>query len=254
MNKYKINLQEVQEKSKSEINSVLAIIPARGGSKGIPQKNIIELQGKPLIAWTINEAKKAVFLSRIIVSTDDANIKNVALKYKAQVPFLRPKVLSSDISGAIPVLQHSVKYFEEQGYNYDAIMMLQPTSPMRLFSDINECVSLLKADPSATSVISVTDVDGYHPARMKYVKDGVLIDPPFCEVNENEPRQKLTPMYIRNGAIYLVRKRILMEFNSLKGDKSLAYIMPKERSVNIDSRCDLELAELLMSKPDWRNA
>ena len=230
---------------------VLAIIPARGGSKGLPRKNILPLAGKPLIAWTIEEALKSSRLEKVIVSTDDEEIEQVALKWGAEVPFVRPEELAADSAKAIPVLQHAVTFMQGNGFRFDAIMMLQPTSPLCLARDIDECIGMLADDTACSSVISVTEVGEFHPARMKYIEDGVLVDPPFCEAYENQPRQELVPMYIRNGAVYLVRTHVLMESSSLKGSRSRAYIMPRERSVNIDSKYDFELAEWLMSKPGW---
>ena len=232
---------------------VLAIIPARGGSKGVPRKNIKELSGKPLIAWTIEEALKAKGLTRVVVSTDDPDIKETALEWGAEVPFLRPEELATDKAKAIPVLQHAASFIREKGDSFDAVMMLQPTSPMRLAKDIEASIEMMKKDPECSSVISVTGVGEYHPARMKYLEEGVLIDPPFCEDYENQPRQELRPMYIRSGAIYLVKTGVLMERNSLKGRRSLGFVMPKERSVNIDAPFDFEMAEWIMSKPDWRD-
>jgi CMP-N,N'-diacetyllegionaminic acid synthase len=230
---------------------VLGIIPARGGSKGVPRKNIRDLAGKPLLAWTI-EAAKGSRLSRVILSTDDQEIADVGRKYGADVPFIRPLEHATDSARAIPMLQHAVKALEDQGDRYDAVMMLQPTSPMRLPRDIDGALEKLGKDPEATSVISVVPVGEFHPARMKYLDGDLLVDPPFCEAYENQPRQELTPMYIRSGSIYLVRRRILMETGSLKGTRCLAQVMPKHRSVNIDSPFDFEQAEWLLAKPDWR--
>ena len=228
----------------------LGIIPARGGSKGVPRKNIRELAGKPLIAWTI-EAAKSSRLDRVIVSTDDPEIASTAEKFDAEVPFIRPADMATDLAPIIPVLQHALNFCEESGNRFDAVMMLQAPCPMRLASDIDEAISQMEADPDSTAVISVVPVEELHPARMKYIEDGVLIDPPFCEAYENQPRQELEPTYLRSGAIYLVRRNTLMEDDSLKGTRCLAKIMPKKRSVNIDSPFDFELASWFMSKPDW---
>lgn len=230
---------------------ILGIIPARGGSKGVPRKNIRELAGKPLIVWTL-EAAKGSRLARVIVSTDDPEIAATAERRGAETPFLRPADLATDSARAIPVLQHAVRHCEEAGDKFDAVMMLQPTSPMRLASDIDGAIAKMEADAACTSVISVVPVGEFHPARMKYLEDGLLIDPPFCEAYENQPRQELVPMYIRSGAIYLVRRDTLMEQSSLKGTRCLGQVMPRNRSVNIDAPLDFELAAWFMSKPDWR--
>lgn len=229
----------------------LGIIPARGGSKGVPRKNIRELAGKPLLAWTI-EAAKGSRLDRVILSTDDEEIAAVGRRFGADVPFLRPAEHATDSARAIPMLQHAVKACEDAGDRYDAVMMLQPTSPMRLSRDVDGALEKLAADPSADAVISVVPVGEFHPARMKYLEGNLLLDPPFCEAYENQPRQELVPMYIRSGSIYLVRRDTLMVKGSLKGRRCLAQVMPKNRSVNIDSPFDFDLASWFMAKPDWK--
>ena len=221
---------------------ILGVIPARGGSKGIPGKNIKMIAGKPLVVYTIEAALKSI-LNRIILSTDDPEIAELSGKYGLPVPFKRPAELASDTAKSIEVAKHALMIAEqEDGTIYDAIMLLQPTTPFRSFSDINEAIRLLNDDHSADSVISVVAVGGNHPARMKYIKDGILIDPPFCESYENQNRQELRPMFIRNGAIYLTRRNILLN-DSYKGNKSLALVMPVERSVNIATQFDFEYAE-----------
>lgn len=221
---------------------VLGVIPARGGSKGVPGKNLRPLGGKPLIAWTA-EAATGSSLSQVILSTDSEEIANVGRTLGLEVPFLRPGELATDEAKSLPVLQHALRFMEEQTGKFEAIMMLQPTTPFRTTVDIDQCVQLLH-DHVCDSVISVEDVGAYHPARMKYVRDGFLIDPPFAEEVENQPRQQLEPMYIRNGAVYLTRRETLLD-GSFKGRRSLAYLMPKFRSTNIDSEHDLIYAEWL---------
>ncbi|MCG9881355.1 MAG: acylneuraminate cytidylyltransferase family protein [Bacteroidia bacterium] len=226
---------------------ILGIIPARGGSKGVKGKNIKSLSGEPLIYYTIKEALKSD-LTSLIVSTDDEEISKVAKSYGVEVPFKRPTDLSNDTAKSIDVAVHALNEMERiHGFNYDAIMLLQPTTPFRTYEDINDCLNLMINHPEADSVISVVDVKGHHPARMKYLQDGWLIDPPFCEEIENQNRQELRPMFIRNGAIYLTRKITLLK-KSYKGEKCLAYEMPGERSVNIDNMQDFEYAEWLHSK------
>ena len=230
----------------------LGVIPARGGSKGIPRKNISDLLGRPLLVWSL-EAVQTSHLARTIVSTDDSEIAETAARWGAIVPFLRPHELASDSAGPIPVLQHAVEFFEDRGEQFDAIMMLQPTSPMRLTKDIDGAIEKMERDPAATSVISVVAAEEKHPARMKYLRDGILVDPPFCESRENQPRQELEPMYLRNGSIYLVRRDTLMMEASLKGSRCLAQIISPRRSVNVDSPFDFEMASWLMSNKSWRD-
>ena len=218
---------------------VLGLIPARGGSKSIPRKNLVDLGGVPLIQWTI-QAALGSNLERVVVSTDDDEIAEISKSLGAEVPFKRPAELSSDQTLSIDVVLHALDVLEE---DFDAVMMLQPTSPFRTSIDIEGAIKIIDG---ASSVISVVPVEGTHPARMKFVEDGVLIDPPFAETIENMPRQELRPMYIRNGAIYLTRISNLRH-RTFKGALSRALIMPKERSINIDTGFDLALARVALS-------
>jgi len=221
---------------------VLGIIPARGGSKGVKRKNIKMFGGRPLIAYAIEAALQSN-LDDVIVSTEDNEIASIATELGALVPFKRPEELSQDSSNSVGVAIHGLKEMERlQETTYDAIMYLQPTTPFRKCEDINLSLNLLKQMETADSVISVVNVNGYHPARMKYLENGYLIDPDFCEKEENQNRQELSPMYIRNGAIYLTRRNILLNA-SFKGEKCLAYEMSYEDSINIDTLQDFEYAK-----------
>lgn len=233
---------------------VLGIIPARGGSKALPRKNVLTMSGKPLIAWTIEAALQSALLTKVVVSTDDQEISDTAIAYGAEVPFIRPVELATDTANAVQVLQHALLFCKDYELKFNAVMMLQPTTPLRTASDIDNCIEIMQENTECDSVISVTEVGGHHPARMKYLENGVLIDPDFCEVYENQPRQELKPMYIRNGAIYLVKVNILLEYSSLKGACSMGYVMPPERSVNIDSKFDFELAVWLFNERKRRQS
>ena len=224
---------------------VLGIIPARGGSKGVPDKNIRPLGGKPLLVYTAEQALAARLLTRVVLSTDDLRIAEVGRAAGVEVPFMRPAALATDEAKSLPVVLHALEWVEAQeGQEYDAVMMLQPTTPFRLASDIDKAIELLE-ETGADSVISVTDVGPFHPARMKYLSGDRLIDPPFCEAYENQPRQELPPMYIRSGDIYLTRREVLLQ-NSFKGADCRALIIEPERAVNIDSLSDFRYAEFLM--------
>lgn len=221
---------------------VLGVIPARGGSKGVPRKNIAPILGKPLIAYTIEAAIASKRLTDVIVSTDDDEIARVARDCGAQVPFKRPAELATDRAQAIPTIQHAVREMEAaRGYRYDAVVMLQPTTPLRTAKDIDECVEkLFRTD--ADSVISVVEVGGYHPVRMKRIVNDELVDYAEEEI-ENRPRQELAPVYLRAGSVYATKRDVLMEQNSFKGRISRPYIVPSERHANIDSLIDLKIAE-----------
>ena len=228
---------------------VLAVIPARGGSKGVPRKNIRLVCGKPLISYTIEHALAAQHrFHRIIVSTDDPEIATIARERGAEVPFLRPASLARDESPAIPMLQHAVEFVERQdGVQMDWICLLQPTEPFRTLMDLVQCLQLGMAG-GCDSVISVMQVFSTHPVLMKRIEDDRLL--PFCvEEREGTRRQDYQPAaYMRNGSIYLTRRDVLMEQGSIWGTTIRPYVMPMERSVSIDTELDLKLADLMMSE------
>ena len=227
--------------------SILGIIPARGGSKGINRKNLTFLGGKPLISYTIDAAINSN-IDELIVSTDDEEIALVSKTLGAAVPFLRPKGLATDNSNSIDVAIHGLNQMEKITNSiFDSIIYLQPTTPFRNSNDINNCLDIINEQKQKDSVISVINVEGYHPARMKFIEKGLLIDPDFCETEENQNRQELKPMYIRNGAIYLTKRETLLS-GSFKGNLSFAYEMPRERSINIDSNQDLDFAKWQLIK------
>lgn len=227
---------------------VLAVIPARGGSKAIPRKNIRLLGGRPLLVWTLQAAQRSGKLTRTIVSTDDPEIAALARAHGGEVPFLRPPELATDSAPAIPTIQHALRHVEAPPgeEQFEVVVMLQPTTPFRTASDIDGALEKLERT-GAVSVISVVDVGGHHPARMKYLEGDRLIDPPFCESHENQPRQELRAMYLRNGAIYAVRREVLLA-GSFKGRDCRAWIMPPERSLNIDTEHDFRYAEWLLAE------
>ncbi|MFN3324111.1 MAG: cytidylyltransferase domain-containing protein [Bryobacteraceae bacterium] len=225
---------------------VLGIIPARGGSKAIPRKNLAPLLGKPLLAYTADAALAARRLARVILSTEDDEIAETGRSLGLEVPFRRPPELACDDTPTIAVLQDAVRHLETSGETYDAVMTLQPTTPFRQAADIDGAVNLLERT-GADSVISFVDVGERHPARMKFVEpDGRVLDPPFAERFEGQPRQQLPPMYLREGSIYLTRCGVLMEQNSLKGRDCRAWIVPQERACNIDTPFDLFVAEQIL--------
>jgi CMP-N,N'-diacetyllegionaminic acid synthase len=166
--------------------------------------------------------------------------------YGLDVPFLRPAELALDGTPTIPVLQDVVRRLEEAGERYDAIFLLQPTNPLRVVNDIDGAIELLR-ETGADSVISFVDTGERHPARMKMIDDtGRVTDPPFAEEFEGQPRQQLKKMFVRDGSVYLTRRDVLMCQNSLKGSDCRAWIIPEERSRNIDDEFDLFLVEQMM--------
>ncbi len=224
---------------------VLGIVTARGGSKSIPHKNLALLGGKSLLAHTAEVALKARSLARVVLSTDDPEIADAGRALDLDVPFLRPAELALDTTPTIPVLQDVVRKLEAEGDRFDAIFTLQPTNPLRLSSDIDGAVTLLQKS-DADSVIGFTSVGERHPARMKWIAvDGRVRDPDFAEAFEGQRRQDLRPLYLRDGSVYLTRRDVLMEKNSLQGDDCRAWLIPPQRACNIDEPLDLFLGEKL---------
>jgi CMP-N-acetylneuraminic acid synthetase len=225
---------------------VLGIVTARGGSKGIPRKNICLLAGKPLLQYTADAALAAQRITRVVLSTDNSEIAEVGRKCGLEVPFLRPPELALDDTSTIPVLQDVVRRLEAAGDRYDAVLTLQPTNPLRRPSDIDGAIELLERS-GADSVISFVDAGERHPARMKFIDaEGRVMDPPFAEQFEGQRRQELPKLFLREGSIYLTRRDVLMNQNSMKGRDCRAWIIPEDRACNIDTPFDLFLAEQLV--------
>jgi CMP-N,N'-diacetyllegionaminic acid synthase len=227
--------------------NVLGVIPARGGSKGIPRKNLVDLAGKPLIAYTIEASLRSRSVNRLVVSTEDDEIARVSAQYGAAVPFKRPPELSTDHTHSLPVVQHALTTMEAlDECVYDVVVLLQPTTPMRNTADIDSGIDLLIGS-GADSVVSVVDVGANHPYRMKRIQDdGRLVN--FVEqgFEDMRPRQDLPAVYIRSGDLYIVRRNVIMEIGTLVGPHCRALVIPEERAVNIDTRFDLERAKELL--------
>jgi len=234
------------EEKMSKEKTILGLIPARGGSKGLPRKNVRPLLGKPLIAWTIEQALASKHLDRVVVSTDDEEIAEISKKYGAEVPFMRPKELARDNAKGIDVVFHAMDWFRKNGRDrqYDLIMLLQPTSPLRTAEDIDKAVELLFFK-KAKAIVSVCEVD-HHPLWTNTLPDNECMKDFIRKEIINKNRQELPAFYRLNGAIYLAYCDYLKKQKSFFGKDTFAYIMPKERSVDIDSELDLKLAEILM--------
>ena len=227
---------------------VLGVITARGGSKGLPGKNLKLLGGKPLIAYTIEAAQQSGVFDRVILSTDDPAIANIARALRCDVPFMRPAELARDGTPHLPVMQHAVRWLEEHdGYHADYTMILQPTSPMRQPRHVREAVDLI-VTTGADSVVSVSDVPAdYHPMRTLRVDASggatlfVTGEPIRRRINR---RQDLPPVWAMNGAVYLFRTKVLFdEEPSLYGARSAAYRMPPPYGLSIDTPEDWTEAE-----------
>jgi CMP-N,N'-diacetyllegionaminic acid synthase len=222
---------------------VLGIVPARGGSKGVPRKNIRLLHGKPLLAYTAKAALESRRLSRVILSTEDEEIAEVGRSCGLDVPFMRPQELAMDSSPTLPVVKHAVAALQALGETFDAVCLLQPSSPLRRSVDIDNSIELLQRT-GADSVVSVLPVP--HEYNPKWVywqgENGEL----SISTGDKDPvtrRQDLPAAFHRDGSIYVTRTEMIVDRDSLYGDSVVAYNMPPECSVNIDTEEDWLKAE-----------
>ena len=236
------------------IMKILGVITARGGSKSIPRKNIKELCGKPLIAWTIEAAKQSGVFDRVILSTDDEEIAAVGKRWGAEVPFMRPQELAQDTTPHLPVMQHAVKWLKEhEEYEPDFVCILQPTAPLRQAWHLREAVELLEKT-GADSVVSMVEIPGHYSPYWAVKIDerglGTLLVSGNPIRTRILRRQSLPKAYTHSGAIYLFRTALLFDpaEPNFYGDKVAAYVMEDKYNVNIDDPADWVLAEQAMEK------
>ncbi len=228
------------------ILKVLGLIPARGGSKGIPGKNIKLLAGKPLLVYTAQAALAATRLARVVLSTDDQTIAEVGRNAGLDVPFMRPVELAQDATPTLPVVQHAMKWCEQQGEQYDAVCLLQPTNPLRTPETIDACIDSLEKS-EADSVVTVLPVpDEYNPHWVYFKDEGGYLQLSTGESIPIPRRQALPPAFHREGSIYVTRWDVIMEQGSLYGQRVLGYVVDAARSVNLDTNADWECAEKMI--------
>ena len=225
---------------------ILAITLARGGSKGVKGKNFRNVCGKPLLAYTVEETLKSNYIDDYVFSTDSKEIQKIAIKYGAHAPFLRPSELSKDTSSSADALIHALGYMEDQNNcKYDYIVETMVTNPLKTVEDIDATIELVLKN-NCNSAIAVHQLFDQHPARIKKIIDGKIID--FCvrEIPETR-RQDLKPnAYIRSGSIYVMSRSMLLNGLRYGVEDSFAYILPPERVVNIDEEIDLKYANYML--------
>jgi CMP-N-acetylneuraminic acid synthetase len=217
---------------------ILAFIPARGGSKGIPHKNITPLAGKPLIQYTIDAAKQSRYIDYVLVSTDDEEIATVARRCGAEVPFLRPPELAADTAKTIDAVLHAIETLREAGETFDSLVLLQPTSPLRTAEDIDKAVETFY-ESNRQPVVSVSEVSD-HPILIRTIEDGRL--KPLLQTGSTVRRQDMPPFYRVNGSIYINPIEEISQTTSFN-DNPVPFIMQKSHSVDIDEPLDLKIAE-----------
>lgn len=227
---------------------VIGIITARGGSKGVPRKNLAQLSGRSLLSYTAESALESSRLDRVIVSTDDEEIAEEARQCGIETPFMRPAELAQDNTPTLPVLQHAAEWLEQHDEHYDAICLLQPTHPFRRGADIDACIDLLDTS-GADAVVTIARVpDEYNPHWAYFMDtDGEL----KLSTGESTPiprRQDLPAAYHREGSVYVMRRDVLMNQNSLYGNRLMGLLVDSEGRVNIDTPADLEQAKVVLSQ------
>jgi CMP-N-acetylneuraminic acid synthetase len=224
---------------------VLGIVTARGGSKGVPRKNVRELAGRPLLVWTAEAAHAAKLLARIVLTTDDEEIAEVGRRAGLDVPFMRPAELAQDSTPSLPVLQHVVATLEAAGDRYDATCLLQPTNPLRAPDTIDRCIELLETS-GADSVVTILPVPAEYNPHWVFFQDasGALV--PAMSGPLIARRQELPPAFHREGQVYVTKRDVLMERNSLYGARTIGYPIDPATAVNIDTPEDWTRAEALL--------
>lgn len=230
---------------------VIAIIPARGGSKGIPRKNLVEVNGLPLVAHSIHHGLQASLVNRVLVSTDDEEIRALAIAHGAEAPFLRPAELAQDQTLDLPVFEHVLRFLEaEEGYHPDLVVHLRPTAPLRRSKWIDQAVQLLIDHPEADSVRSVSPPDK-HPYRIFRIDANGYLEP---VMKHEHPlpyllrRQDLPPMYYYNCVIDVTRPHTILDKSSMTGDRMLPFMMDADDSFDIDAPRDLEIVRLFAGR------
>lgn len=221
---------------------IAALITARGGSKGIPKKNIVKLCGKPLIHWTAESVLKSKYVDKIFLSTDSDEIINSVKNFDIEVPFKRPKILSSDKATSTDVILHFIDWMKKSGNTFDTLLLLQPTSPFRKTGHIDNSIKKFISASNALSLISVTEnIKSPYLSRKLNSKD--YIENLF-NVKSEKRRQDLPVTYYINGAIYLMDIKNFEKYKTFQTPKTLSYIMPYYSSIDIDEPMDLKIAEL----------
>jgi CMP-N,N'-diacetyllegionaminic acid synthase len=221
--------------------NTFALIPARGGSKGVPRKNITMVAGKPLIVWSIECALRSSLLDAVVVSTDDEEIAEISLKAGALVPFLRPSHLAQASTPGVDPVLHAL----EQLPQFDAVVLMQPTSPLRATVDVDGCLNFA-IERHALSVVSVCEAET-HPYWTYRLAENKTLEK-FVNADFVPRRQDLPQVFTINGALYFAQAEWLRRIGSFIGDETLAYVMPRERSLDIDTKFDLQIAEFLMKE------
>ena len=226
---------------------IICIIPARGGSKGLPGKNIKQLLGRPLLAWTIEQAKKSKYIDEIFVSTDDTDIARTSKEYGVDVPFLRPDYLASDSVSSVDVVVHVLDYYESRSTYFDIIILLEPTSPLRKENDIDDAIELLLNNKSADGLISLGEVHMEHPMIVKKINSSGRIEPYIKDVKKISQRQQADKAYFPYGVVYMIKTDVFKLEKAFYTNNIIPYIIERWQNYEIDDIYDFYAVEALMT-------
>jgi CMP-N,N'-diacetyllegionaminic acid synthase len=226
----------------------LGIIPARGGSKGLPGKNILQIGGLPLVCWTINAARNSSLLTDFIVSTDDEEIRKIAQHNGCRVPFLRPKELASDNSTSVDVVLHCLEFFEKQGIVYDNVILLEPTSPLRKKSEIDNALRLFFDNYGKfDGIVSVGKIHLENPTIVKFIKNDFLFPLKISGVEGNiNRRQDYPDFYFPYGVLYIIKSEIIKSLKSFYTDKMMPYYIERWQNYELDDIYDFHAIESIL--------
>lgn len=224
---------------------ILALVPARGGSKGLPGKNIRPLAGKPLIGWSIEQARGCRYFDRVAVSTDSSEIAEVGRAFGAEVPFLRPPELASDKASSIDVILHALDFYAANGEAFDWLALIEPTSPLRETKDLDAAVEQLHATPEAESIVGVCRVENAHPAFLTRM-EGAFLRPFVSGGSAHARRQDIEPLYFFEGSLYIAQVDSLRSRRAFYHEKTLGFAMAKWKSFEVDDLVDFLIIERLL--------
>jgi len=233
--------------------SILAIIPARGGSKGLPDKNIKLLCGKPLIGWTISQAKASKYIDEIFVTTDCLKIADVAAQFGITVPFLRPKELATDSASSMDVVDHVLSYFKEKGKHFDYIVLLEPTSPLRKKNDLDSAIKLAVDNETSDGVVSLGEVHMEHPMIVKKINEKGKITSYIDEVKKITQRQQADKAYFPYGVIYMIKSEVFKREKAFYTNNITPYFIERWQNYEVDDIYDFIAIESILNKIQEEN-
>jgi len=227
---------------------IIAIIPARGGSKGLPEKSIKPLCGKPLIGWSIEQAKDCKYIDEIFVTTDSEKIANTAKEFGVDVPFLRPSELAKDTSSSMDVVEHVLSHFENRNIFFDYIVLLEPTSPLRKKKDLDNAIQMAIENETADGIISLGEVHMEHPMIVKKITEKGKIKPYIDNIKKISQRQQADKAYFPYGVIYMIRTDIFKKERAFYTDNVLPYYIERWQNYEVDDIYDFMAIEAILTK------